>query len=152
MCNSAGRSADDRACNVRPACFIPSPVHMNISKINTTTLSLTWQFSPKVAFSDCTRPYCNGSRRYKVKVHVFDSLASGARPIWETGWLKTGKRRDTFFTFHHQRVVNQFYYYRYSLKNGNLTPQYSQDPDVPENSWTNRTKMSKLCHFSDQGK
>ncbi len=135
-------------CDLKPTCFMPTPMNVTATLLGNHSIQAMWRLNERPSYFQCSRPFCNGSRRFEIQLQVFDSVDNILlRPLVKTSWLRTAKRRETFFVMNHS-AINGYNYYQYRLRNRNQTPRSSYDP----NSRRVRTTKPIFCHFNKQGK
>lgn len=136
-----------------PVCFQPSPdnITAKISSNSVSKIELTWTPSVKPTNGSCKLKYCTGSRQYKVKMLVFNSvpLDSTVEPDYETGWLKV-RRRRAFYTFRDANISPEKFFMfkvRNRRRHGTVTT-----PTSPYMNDVTRTKCSRVFYFGNQSK
>ena len=96
-------------------CFMPSVTDFK-AKINNNSIILNWKTDALPA----NRSYCDKSRRFQVRISVFDTLhayeTNGNRFL--SDFLNTSKRRETNFTMPLQGKYTLEKYYIFIIRNG----------------------------------
>ena len=118
-----------------------------LNKHHAYQINATWDSSKRPYYSTCVRPFCSQSRRYKVKLLIFNSPPHGmaSTPDRQMGWLNTTKRRETFYLFEDPHISPEKYYI-FQVKNSRHLSTYAPDMDFTQ------IGSSGVCYFGEQGK
>ena len=137
-----------------PVCFHPNISDLNVTLVsNNTRFNLTWMAAGKPDSGQCKLKYCRGSRRFRVRMTVFNNPPHGndTMPDQDTGFINTEQRRELFYIFDEFHFSAKKYY-KFEVQNERdrwFDGQYYRAVPYVEQVITVSTG---ILYFREQGK
>ena len=134
-------------------CFLPGIADATAQLGGNSTLHLNLDYTTNVPIEGCARPQCNGTKKFKVKLVLFDSLKSMKRGKYKYGgdrhsdWVKF-ENGQTSVAIAHQDI-SQDKYYKMVIKSVVSKSNKMYNAHGNWKRWKKEKKMK--CFFGMQG-